>query len=680
MTKKIRWLLLGLLMILALIIVLMLYFAPLHMFKTMHDYGMRGFSSLWSESENSRTEAKFGHPLSAGVMAEVSASLMGRKDSLYPFSSAASRDIDIRVSDRYQFCHDFIIKDAGLTLPLREAQLFNGEQCLYEVSLISSDRQQQYFSALLVDPRYQKPSRLLLMHRTDRDVRIVAQRETWIKQHFFTADGQLWYSRYENKDSYAPDPCLLWKVGASGDECLLWAHALNTLPAYEGFTFYAGSTSGQVWLTIAGEKTNRLYAGEKVDAKNHKENEWRFRDTGIRGVGSAESLGKDLFYGRVQNPEDVPHSIKDPSSLWRISEDGSSEQILSLTEQSKRWTTRNGVLQVALQSMHGFPAKLMRWSHGGWQETPLTPAQKASTFVGFGNHPDMVSYYDAMAQRIIATPDENGWHEQIMTKHPAGTRSQTIKAVSADGNLLDCLVLDRGLNNKAVATLIEIYGAYGIANLPFPGEQISALLQANVRLVYPQTRGGSGGGVKWASAGRGAGRIRVVEDAEACMQEVVRQGLAEPGKIVSRGGSAGAIPAYWLLQRNPGMVAGAILERPYLAMQMQRGIINEVEYGSLAQQASRKVIDQLNPYASMLAGQLQHGKVLFLCGGEDINTPDWHCRASQTALRLRGHRQSWMYIAEHSDHHGLPPLHPETQTELRLLVNFVLKAGEQQKP
>ncbi len=676
MTKKSRWLLLAFLTMLALMIVLSLYFAPLYVFKTMHDYGLRGLSSFWSVGENSQAEAKFGYPLSAEVMAEFSTTLTGRKNTLYPFSYAATGDINIRVNDRYQHCHDYIIKDAELALPLKEAQLFNGEQCLYEVSLISSDRHGQYFSALLEDPRYLKPSRLLLMRRAGRDVRIIAQRETWIKQHFFTADGQLWYSRYEDKDSFAPDPCLLWKVVSPSDECVLWAHALNTLPAYENFIFYAGSTPGNVWLTIGGKKTNRLYAGEKVEAKNHGKNEWRFRDTGIRGIASAESLDKDLFYGQVQNPEDVPRSVKDPSSLWRISEDGSKEQILSLTKQSKRWTARNGVLQLSLQAMPGFPAKLMRWGHGGWKEMALTPAQKASTFVGFGNHPDMVSYYDAMAQRIIAMPDEHGWREQIMTKHPAGTRSQIIKAVSADGNLLDCLVLDRSLKKKPAATLVEIYGAYGNPNLPFPGEQTSALLQANVRLVYPQTRGGSGGGVKWAHAGRGAGKARIVEDAEACMQEVVRQGLAEPGKIISRGGSAGAIPAYWLLQRNPDMVAGAILERPYLAMQMQRGIINEVEFGSLAQQASRKVIDELNPYSSMLAGQLQHGKVLFLCGGEDINTPDWHCRASQTALRLRGHRQSWMYIAEHSDHHGLPPLHPETQTELRLLVNFVLKAGE----
>jgi hypothetical protein len=83
----------------------------------------------------------------------------------------------------------------GSCFAVKGGTFFNGEQCLYEVSLISSDRHGQYFSALLEDPRYLKPSRLLLMLRAGRDIRIVAQRETWIKQHFFTADGQLWYSR-----------------------------------------------------------------------------------------------------------------------------------------------------------------------------------------------------------------------------------------------------------------------------------------------------------------------------------------------------------------------------------------------------------------------------------------------------------------------------------------------------
>jgi hypothetical protein len=65
--KKSRWLLLAFLTMLALMIVLSLYFAPLYVFKTMHDYGLRGLSSFWSVGENSRAEAKFGYPLSAEI-------------------------------------------------------------------------------------------------------------------------------------------------------------------------------------------------------------------------------------------------------------------------------------------------------------------------------------------------------------------------------------------------------------------------------------------------------------------------------------------------------------------------------------------------------------------------------------------------------------------------------------
>jgi hypothetical protein len=53
--------------------------------------------------------------------AEFSTSLTGRKNTLFPFSSAATGKINIRVNDRYQYCHDYIIKDADLALPLKEA-------------------------------------------------------------------------------------------------------------------------------------------------------------------------------------------------------------------------------------------------------------------------------------------------------------------------------------------------------------------------------------------------------------------------------------------------------------------------------------------------------------------------------------------------------------------------------
>lgn len=655
----------------------LLLVAPLYVFSAAQDYGMRTVSLPWSEHEKFLARAMFDQALSPELNSEIQAYIRNRSRVLSPFSSAETPGIAIRVSESYANCHDYILEDTGQVLPVTQHQQFDGQKCIYKVSAVSADRQRQQFSALLTDPGVQKPSRLILMRKEERILRVVAQREAWIRQHFFTADGQLWYSRDEDRNSYAPDPCLLWKVGASSDECVLWSHALNNLPAYEGVTFYAGSTPGHMWITIAGEKTNRLYAGRAVEATSSRNNEWLFRDTHIRGIARAAALGDELFYTQVQNPGDVLRSAHQSTSLWRISESGENEQILALAEQSKRWTTRNGVLQVALQAMPGIPAKLARWQDGGWQEMPLTPVQKASSFLGFGNHTDMVSYYDAMGQQILAIPDVNGWRENMLTKHPAGTRLQKFRVASADGNTLDCLVVDRGDQPvKPPATMIRIYGAYGVPSLPFPQLETMVLLQSGVRLVYPQTRGGNNGGETWAHAARGEGRARVVEDAEACMQELIQRGMAEPGKIISWGGSAGAIPAYWLLQRNPGLVAATVLKRPYLAMQMQDGIKNEVEFGSLEQQVSRKNIDKLSPYSSMLAGQLQHGKVLFLCGGEDINTPDWHCRASQTALRLRGHRQSWMYIAEHSDHHGLPPLHPETQTELRLLVNFVLKAGE----
>lgn len=122
-------------------------------------------------------------------------------------------------------------------------------------------------------------------------------------------------------------------------------------------------------------------------------------------------------------------------------------------------------------------------------------------------------------------------------------------------------------DTKPRALLIYMYGAYGMPT--GPGDvpsQWAPLLESGWAIGYAYVRGGGDNDWAWAEAGRRTGRIRSIEDAEACVSAIRGRINVPAARTAIYGRSAGGILIGALANRNPtgdlfGMVYGEV---PYL--------------------------------------------------------------------------------------------------------------------
>lgn len=120
---------------------------------------------------------------------------------------------------------------------------------------------------------------------------------------------------------------------------------------------------------------------------------------------------------------------------------------------------------------------------------------------------------------------------------------------------------------KPKALLVVMYGAYGLPTAPGSVRaQWAPLLEAGWAIGYAYVRGGGDNGWAWAEAGRRTGRIRSIEDAEACVAALRSRLQIPAAKTAIYGRSAGGVLIGALANRNPkgdlfGIVYGEV---PYV--------------------------------------------------------------------------------------------------------------------
>jgi hypothetical protein len=146
-----------------------------------------------------------------------------------------------------------------------------------------------------------------------------------------------------------------------------------------------------------------------------------------------------------------------------------------------------------------------------------------------------------------------------------GTAWHEGRASSADGT--EVTYGYAATTRQPRALLVIMYGAYGIPTNPGNVRKSWApLLEAGWAVGYAFVRGSGDNGWAWAEAGRRTGRLRSIEDAEACVAALRARLRIPAARTAIYGRSAGGILIGSLANRNPngqlfGMVYGEV---PYL--------------------------------------------------------------------------------------------------------------------
>lgn len=178
----------------------------------------------------------------------------------------------------------------------------------------------------------------------------------------------------------------------------------------------------------------------------------------------------------------------------------------------------------------------------------------------------------------------------------AGPRSRLLTVTADDGADIELILT----GEPGGATLLEVYGGFGIVDLPAFEPSVAAWCELGGLHVTARLRGGGGAGTPWHTSGQGAGKTRTVADAVAVARELVRLGLTRPERLVLAGASLGGLVAVSAALAEPGLVAGvactaAPLDPHWISEHPGARHWTE-EFGDPSDPAVRAAMDDYSPF------------------------------------------------------------------------------------
>ena len=139
-------------------------------------------------------------------------------------------------------------------------------------------------------------------------------------------------------------------------------------------------------------------------------------------------------------------------------------------------------------------------------------------------------------------------------------------ATAADGTRIPLSIVHRRdvAGDGTAPVLLTGYGAYEISDDPEFRSSRLPLLDRGVVFAVAHVRGGGELGRAWYEAGRLEHKRNTFTDFVACAEHLVAIGLAAPGRIAARGGSAGGLLMGAVANLRPELFAGIVAQVPFV--------------------------------------------------------------------------------------------------------------------
>jgi oligopeptidase B len=194
---------------------------------------------------------------------------------------------------------------------------------------------------------------------------------------------------------------------------------------------------------------------------------------------------------------------------------------------------------------------------------------------------------------------------------PARYATERVTAVAPDGTSVPVTIAYRtGLRRDGSAPgLLYGYGAYESCEWPAFSVTIPSLLDRGFVYAVAHVRGGGEGGRHWWLDGRLGRKRNTFTDFIAVADMLAARGWAAPGRIVSRGLSAGGLLQGAVFSLAPRRWRGVVAEVPFVdcvTTMLDPGIpltVNEWdEWGDPRDPAARAYLASYSPYDNPPAG------------------------------------------------------------------------------
>lgn len=230
----------------------------------------------------------------------------------------------------------------------------------------------------------------------------------------------------------------------------------------------------------------------------------------------------------------------------------------------------------------------------------------------------------------------------------AGLGTRQHHALSADGTRIPYFITGRfgGTGERPTGhprpCLVYAYGGFEVSLLPgYLGTTGMGWLDHDRLFVQANLRGGGEFGPDWHSTVTGTDRLRVHEDHEAVLIDLVERGYTTPEQLAVWGGSNGGLVTAVALTRYPERFGAAVVQVPLTDMlryhRMSAGASWTAEYGNPDDPRFRGVLEEYSPLHNVVSReQRPYPPALVTTSTRDDRVHPAHARLFAAALADAG--------------------------------------------
>lgn len=442
-------------------------------------------------------------------------------------------------------------------------------------------------------------------------------------------------------------------------------------------TMFKGLASDEIWINIEGRGSTEIRR-LSLGVEDRESRLCLAREPGLRYRLSTTSnrVAVSVLSNR---PNKTDEFIAQPSHSWRCPIDrpkgfaltsGQSLEDFELFDAASLLLVREGQTMKPVLIEHGpnlrtVPIKLPDF----WAMQPAIDirmgrrSSSGATLPLFVSAPGLSESQLTFNSRTrqIESPESTALLggqpiPQVMTWSALGSDDQPIPVTLV---LPKSAADSRQGHPRPTPVWVTAYGSYGknlsVAHDPL----VDILLQHGIAVAYVHVRGGREAGGTWHEKGRGANKLRAIEDFVDASREIAADPLIDRTKMLGFGQSAGAAVIAAAVNKAPGLFLGIFLDRPFLdpidTLEDERSPLaatNYFEFGDPQSAEGFHSILAWSPYDQIRSQAYPH---TWLRGfQQDLRTPPtgmvkWAARVRQLATNTP---QILLDLAEDGGHYG----------------------------
>lgn len=174
--------------------------------------------------------------------------------------------------------------------------------------------------------------------------------------------------------------------------------------------------------------------------------------------------------------------------------------------------------------------------------------------------PATVYDYEVATRRLVARKAQ-----RIPSGYdPSRYVTERLSATAADGTPVPITLLRHRDTALPAPLLVYVYGAYGNGlEAAFVHFRLS-LVDRGIIYALAHVRGGDEKGPRWWHAGKLGHKVNSFTDTIACVEHLLAAGIARPGAVAIKGGSAGGLLVGAVLNMRPELWHCAVAEVPFV--------------------------------------------------------------------------------------------------------------------